>query len=307
MSKTFILSKLWYIINFITLTQENIKIIESLIHKFIWCNSFELIKRDTLILPYEKGGLNSVCLRAKIETSYIQNFKNILINNERMFYQLSVKYLKFELRDTKILKNFNLIPASSKRPKIYNEISDSVKKIRSNDSSFLINIKKYNSKYTYNEFLNKYTVRPKIESMYEIDDWTRVYKNIHNVSLNSDLRAFLYKLIYHALPVENRFNNKKNVCFFCCKHKEDVDHVFYKCDKIINIFDLVREQLEEHNFILSKQTFWFNINLSKHDYKYISIFLYSVWLVREKLRKGANVNNIKTTFEKMFKLQLNLM
>ena len=133
-SKTFILSKLWYIINFITLTQEKIKIIESLIHKFIWCNSFELIKRDTLILPYEKGGLNSVCLRAKIETSYIQNFKNILINNERMFYQLSVKYLKFELRDTKILKNFNLIPANSKRPKIYNEISDSVKKIRSNDS-----------------------------------------------------------------------------------------------------------------------------------------------------------------------------
>ena len=107
--------------------------------------------------------------------------------------------------------------------------------------------------------------------------------------------------------MENRFNNKKNVCFFCCKHKEDVDHVFYKCDKIISIFDLVREQLEEHNFILSKQTFWFNINLSKHDYKYISIFLYSVWLVREKLRKGANVNNIKTTFEKIFKLQLNLI
>ena len=56
-----------------------------------------------------------------------------------MFYQLSVKYLKFELRDTIILKNFNLIPASSTRPKIYDEISESVKKIRSNDSSFLNN------------------------------------------------------------------------------------------------------------------------------------------------------------------------
>jgi hypothetical protein len=91
-SKTFILSKLWYIINFIKLSEENIKIIESVIHKFIWCNSIELIKRNTLILPYESGGLNSVCLRAKIETSYIQNYINILNNNQRMFYQLSSKY-----------------------------------------------------------------------------------------------------------------------------------------------------------------------------------------------------------------------
>ncbi len=33
-SKTFILSKLWYIINFITLSEENIRMIESMIHKF---------------------------------------------------------------------------------------------------------------------------------------------------------------------------------------------------------------------------------------------------------------------------------
>jgi hypothetical protein len=59
-SKTFILSKLWYIVNFITLSEENIKMIESVIHKFIWCNSMELIKRNTLILPYENGGLNSI-------------------------------------------------------------------------------------------------------------------------------------------------------------------------------------------------------------------------------------------------------
>jgi hypothetical protein len=106
-SKTFILSKLWYIINFITMSEENIQMLESVIHKFIWCNSMELIKRNTLILPYESGGLNSVCLRAKIETSKIQNYINILNNNQRIFYQHSSKYLKFELRETNIFKNFN--------------------------------------------------------------------------------------------------------------------------------------------------------------------------------------------------------
>ena len=54
----------------------------------------------------------SVCLRAKIETSYIQNYINIINKNQRMFYQLSSKYLKFELREANIFKNFNLIPAT---------------------------------------------------------------------------------------------------------------------------------------------------------------------------------------------------
>ncbi len=89
------------------MSEENIQMLESVIHKFIWCNSMELIKRNTLILPYESGGLNSVCLRAKIETSKIQNYINILNNNQRIFYQHSSKYLKFELRETNIFKNFN--------------------------------------------------------------------------------------------------------------------------------------------------------------------------------------------------------
>jgi hypothetical protein len=54
-SKTFLSSKLWYIINFITMSEENKGMIENMIHKFIWSNSMELIKRNTLILPYESG------------------------------------------------------------------------------------------------------------------------------------------------------------------------------------------------------------------------------------------------------------
>ena len=133
-----------------------------------------------------------------------------------------------------------------------------------------------------------------------------MYKNIHNAIENSDMRAFLYKLIFHALPVENRFNYKKNMCFFCFKNKEDVSHVFYNCQETNSLFDLVKEQLDERNFILSKQSFWFNITLSKHDYKYISIFLFSVWLVREKLRKGTK-SDIKILFNNFFINQLNNM
>ena len=97
--RTFILSKMWYLANFICFSIQHVKNIESMIHKFIWCNSAERIKRNTLILNYESGGLNNVCLKAKLETILITNFINIIFNKERMFYQYSVKHLKFRLRE----------------------------------------------------------------------------------------------------------------------------------------------------------------------------------------------------------------
>ena len=41
--RTFILSKLWYIANFVVLDKQYIKHIESLIHKFIWNGAIEMI------------------------------------------------------------------------------------------------------------------------------------------------------------------------------------------------------------------------------------------------------------------------
>ena len=86
-SKTFILSKLWYVVNFICMTESEIKRVDLLIHKFIWNNSFEMIERNTLCLPYESGELNTVCLRAKLKTIQAQNFINtyipVTLNNKK--------------------------------------------------------------------------------------------------------------------------------------------------------------------------------------------------------------------------------
>ncbi len=118
-SKTFILSKLWYITNFVCIIEENIKKVERLIHQFIWNKSSEMIKRKTLILPYESGGLKNICIRTKLETNLIRTFINISQNSQRMIYQLGVKYLKFELRHLITFTNFNIIPVTDKKPIIY--------------------------------------------------------------------------------------------------------------------------------------------------------------------------------------------
>ncbi len=66
-----------------------------------------------------------------------------------------------------------------------------MKRTSSIDSCFFNNIKKYNSKYTYNKLLDSYSIKPKIESWDVCDDWSSVYNNIHIAIENSDMCAFL--------------------------------------------------------------------------------------------------------------------
>jgi hypothetical protein len=122
-----------------------------------------------------------------------------------MFYQLGVKYLKFELRHLITFTNFNIIPVTDKKPNIYKKISESVQDFKENDSEFFKNIRKYNSKLMYKKILNKNTLT--IENLYDCDVWSVVYKNIHD-SNSSNLRSFLYKFLFNALPFENRLITK---------------------------------------------------------------------------------------------------
>ena len=84
--KTFILSKLWFLACFIKLDNKFAREINSLIYNFIWNNNKECIKRDTLIIPYERGGMNMFNLYAKLKTISFQQFRYIYYNFERDLY-----------------------------------------------------------------------------------------------------------------------------------------------------------------------------------------------------------------------------
>ena len=73
--------------------------------------------------------MNYIC---KLNLSLI----NIYLNRERVFYQLSVKYLKFELRDYDVFKNFNLIPASFNKQKIHRHMNESMNVFKKCDPDF---------------------------------------------------------------------------------------------------------------------------------------------------------------------------
>ena len=67
--KTFILSKLTYLFSVLpNPSSEIIKSLKQQSFEFIWNNKRDKIKRDTLIKPYEEGGLRMVDLNCYVNS-----------------------------------------------------------------------------------------------------------------------------------------------------------------------------------------------------------------------------------------------
>ncbi len=131
-----------------------------------------------------------------------------------------------------------------------------------------------------------------------MNDWTEVYKRLHSVSENTELKSFLYKLLFGALSCNQKFKNV--ICYLCNKEQESVDHLFYKCESTSTLYDIIKIKLENKNINFSKNEFCFTINLTKHDYKILCIFLFSVWLTRNKARNEGNNDNYIYVFKSIF-------
>jgi hypothetical protein len=72
------------------------------------------------------------------------------------------------------------------------------------------------------------------------------------------------------------------------------------CKSTSSLYDIIKIKLENKNINFSKNEFCFTINLTKHDYKILSIFLFSVWLTRNKARNGGNNFNYNYVFKRIF-------
>jgi len=107
--RTFALSKLWYLLNFVTIEENDIKRLETLAFNYIWNGKCELIKRKLLYCDFKDGGLNMVCIRAKIHMILIRNLLYIKFNRHRPQYQYSIYWMKFEFF-REYIENFNIRP-----------------------------------------------------------------------------------------------------------------------------------------------------------------------------------------------------
>ena len=284
--KTFVLSKLWFIAHFIFVEEKFLKEINFLIFKFIWGNSIELVKRDTLILPIENGGLGMFHLKAKLETISMQQFNYISRHFKRVCYNMSVYWLKHKLRGVNF-QNYNIIPEGSddERPKIYSYMIECYEKYKKLNTNYRIGESILNSKIIYEKLRKGYEIRPKYESLPVALDWNMVNFNLMNKKLDSRLREINFKILNNCLSLNIKYSNRlRKNCVLCKKKTENLNHLFLECQKSIELFGNVRKLLKNNNLTLSSQLVYYSLNIGPFENKIISIYKLTLWQVRNFLR-----------------------
>ena len=326
--RTFGFSKLWYILNFITLSEEEIKKFETLAFKYIWNGNAELIGRTYLYSDFKDGGLNMVSIRAKIHMIFIRNLLYVKKNMNRMHYQFSIFWMKWKFKD--FLSNFNILPGGldNERPAFFAFLIECWKKfqiifeawiIKENErrkiiyeekckktvdkkkikpfvayeKNFLYNINLLRSKFIYNLFLEKFSTIKRLRSNLKKKEEENIFLEIHKIN-SSNIRLVNYKLIFNSLPTNFKFNNRyDNICFMCKKKlNEDIQHIFVNCKYAIEAFGYVKNDfLTNKTLNNSVNLLEYKRNIGEDDYRSLSCYVYSMWRVRNSLKhneKSAN-------------------
>ena len=297
--RTFILSKLWFISIFYFIEDESLKEINGLIFRFIWGNSAELVKRDTLILPTTSGGLNAFHIKSKLKTIVMQQFNYISINYKKPAYNLSVYWLKYKLRGVK-LKNYNIIPEGTdeKRPKIYKFMIETFNEYEKINKDYKVGKKYLKSKMVYEQFKKSYEVKPKCEELGINIDWALIYKKLMHKNMNSKLQEINYKVLNNALSLNMRFSSRLGKkCYLCKKQTEDLDHLFINCTISNKLFLFFKETTKKFDFKLNKNSIYYGLGLDFLDNIYISIYKLTIWQTRNLVKK--NEQNAEIIFKKL--------
>ncbi len=244
--KTFILSKLWFILNFITLQRNEIIILERKIFQFLWSDQQELIKRATLIKAKEENGLDMIDINSKIVAIKIKQYLYLLKNYNRIEYQYCLKWLKFKMRD--FINNINIIPYETGQNEFYENIIIIINQNRATIDELINKNMQMNLKFIYKMIKAKREINPKIEIInnHREIDWKTVYNKNLFKKLPSRFKIFNYKLLFGVISTRQKIFKMKR-CNFCYKQlKEDIiDHLYFKCIKLYSYGEL---NLCEENF-----------------------------------------------------------
>ena len=306
-AKTFISSKLWFLGNFIYIDKFVTKSLNSIIYKFVWNNNKETIKRDSLILTYEKGGLNMFHIESRLKTINIQNFLYIIKNRNRPFFCMSIYWLKFCLRE--FLLNFNIIPSGEdcERPAAYQKMIMDINDLKKINKDF-INDKSLNiSKNIYLSFKKKFEKTPKCESLERQNFsiiWKEVYSKTLNKQLNSELRVFNYKVLMDGVKLVNKNQNEK--CSLCKKANESNEHLFVFCRKYIYFFNLIKYMFKKQTVTVKKELILYHEDLEEFiDFRLISVFKKTIWFFRNHI-KYQNIKISDDYFISLFRKNLRI-
>ena len=289
-----ILSKAWYVAHIYPMNECYANRIRKSVFKYLWCGNYEPIKRKTICMSKDKGGLGVFDCKTKADGLLLNSFLKSYIN-ERGEQGFLLYYCQRKLQN--IISRNILYPMIFSQPSPYYVYILSLVSKCENSSKFPA----FKNKFLYQYFLRYENVT--VEFKYPLFNWGLIWKNFHNSKIHVFQKEFLYKHLHDVLMVKKRLyefrmsdNNKCGVC----ENEQSALHLFYLCNRIAPVFQwflgLIDKivQFKPPNNI---KFIYFDFEIKNIQRRNVCIlllcsYLHAIWLIR--LDDQMNSDDIKT-------------
>ena len=227
---TCILSKAWYLAHIYPLYNDVYVKVKKVIFKYIWIGNYEPVKRATVCMEKDIGGLGVFEFMAKANSIIVNSFLRSYIL-EKGNQGLISYYCQNRMR--------HLIPRDCHSPMIYRSPSPYYEYIMSliNKCKDSLKFPIFKNKELYSIFFK--TEHITVETKYPVFNWKRIWKNFNSSKIILYKKEFVYKHLHEVLAVGKRLYefrlSTSGVCSLC-GNEESAIHLFYFCDKVKPVF-----------------------------------------------------------------------
>ncbi|KAI8514954.1 hypothetical protein Bbelb_075450 [Branchiostoma belcheri] len=231
-------AKLWYIASVFIPPDSVIKEIETALFHFFWDKRREMVSRNTIYLPPEKGGWGLTNIAKKAKCLYSRPFSDILSQGKLPWVQLARYWLGFFLRRFDPSTWSNNMPHSPNAPPQYKALQTFVLELVEASPS-----KQWDTGCTtrslYNDLLMKDAHVPTVCLNKRSVPWSLSFQSVQHPLLENRLKDTAWLVAHHALKTNAllyskwRFIRSGTCPRNNCNGFETMDHVMWSCNEVL--------------------------------------------------------------------------
>ncbi|KAI8521375.1 hypothetical protein Bbelb_011290 [Branchiostoma belcheri] len=238
------LATLWYVAPVYPLPNSVRKKIEKAMFDFLWDGKTEMVKRETLYLPKEEGGLGLVSIQHKANALLLKSVKKALMDPHVPTSCYTHYWLGLSLRRIDPSTWRNSAPHAMERPPHYEYIFQLLQKLES--QGIIIDWESCTTASLYTTLLMSEGTVPKCVREDPNRDWAAVWKAVHNPLLQKWDRMLAWHTAHGSLKTRRKLKSWRNFVAddTCprdnCVMSEDVTHLFWECSVPAELWNWVQ-------------------------------------------------------------------
>ncbi|MES9883856.1 MAG: reverse transcriptase domain-containing protein [Sedimenticola sp.] len=289
------LSKILYYITARNVPNHYITLFQRSCFRHLWNSTSEPVARNTLYLPFLKGGLNIPNIALKCDSIYVHHVQKLLSEYDATWTYFAKYWIGLSLRQYNPNLASNTTPHSLTMPHFYSRCLSSFKRFASLTSPIHA-ATMCSTKFIYNTFLDGVCKQPKIERIHPNIDYISIWQNIFHTCISPESRDVMWRIAHEVLYVNYflyiRHISEDKSCPLC-GNIETITHLFLECRVVAPFNRLLLYLLRKislNKIKFTESVFRFNILPQLEcKVKYIALVLlseskYVIWYSRNLKR-----------------------